>query len=306
MDTLRIATRQSALALWQAEYVASRLQAAHTGLAVELVGMTTEGDRLLDTPLAKIGGKGLFIKELEQGMLDGRADIAAHSIKDVPVELPSGFSLEVIMSRADPRDALVSNRYRSLGELPAGARVGTCSLRRRCQLAERFPDLQLIDLRGNVNTRLAKLDAAEYDAIILAAAGLQRLGMADRIARYLQPEQCLPAIGQGAIGIECRTDDSQVRRLIQVLDDPKTRVELTAERAMNARLHGSCQVPVAGFAELKGSELFLRGLVGMPDGSRVLRGEIRGERSDAERLGVALANVLLEQGAGEILAALAE
>ena len=300
--TLRIATRQSALALWQAEHVAAQLRRAHAQLTIELVGMTTKGDQLLDAPLAKIGGKGLFIKELEQGMLDGRADIAVHSMKDVPVDFPDGLGLTTILTREDPRDAFVSNRFQHPDELPAGARVGTCSLRRQCQLAARYPYFQFINLRGNVNTRLQKLDDGEFDAIILAAAGLKRLGLADRIASVLEPDITLPAIGQGAIGIECRLGDEQILDYVHVLDDSETRIRVTAERALNARLQGSCQVPIAGYAELEGSALWLRGLVGSPDGSRIVSSEVRGSLGDAEELGFALADELLCQGADRILA----
>ncbi len=300
--TLRIATRKSPLALWQAEHVAARLRAAHPGLAVELVGMSTQGDRILDSPLAKVGGKGLFVKELEVALLDGRADIAVHSMKDVPVEFPDGLHLPVILEREDPRDAFVSNAYARFEDLPQGARVGTSSLRRQCQLAARRPDLVIDSLRGNVNSRLAKLDAGEYDAIILAAAGLKRLGFADRIRCELEPETSLPAIGQGAIGIECRRDDARTGALIAVLDDPDTHLRLRAERALNTRLKGGCQVPIAGHAILDGDQLWLRGLVGEPDGSRMLRAERRGPASEAEALGVQLAEDLLALGADVILA----
>lgn len=300
---LRIATRKSPLALWQAEHVAARLQTLHPHLKVELVGMTTKGDKILDSPLAKVGGKGLFVKELEQGMLEGEADIAVHSMKDVPVEFPEGLHLPVILNREDPRDAFVSQRYSRLDELPLGARVGTSSLRRQVQLRERRPDLEILDLRGNVNTRLAKLDAGEYDAIILACAGLKRLGFGERIRAHMSPEESLPAIGQGAIGIECRINDEEVNRLIGLLDDPDTHARVSAERAMNHRLAGGCQVPIAGFAEIEGEELHLQGLVGRPDGSLVLRAEGRARRSDAEALGQRVADALLAQGAGPILEA---
>lgn len=302
-NTIRIATRQSPLALWQAEHVSAQLRQAQPDLKVDLIGMTTKGDQLLDAPLAKVGGKGLFIKELEQGIQAGQADIAVHSMKDVGIEFPEGFGLPVIMTREDPRDAFVSNRFQSLDALPKGARVGTCSLRRQCQLAERYPHIQLLNLRGNVGTRLSKLDADEYDAIILAAAGLKRLGLASRIAAYLAPEISLPAIGQGAIGIECLLDDSRVMQAISPLNDAETQTRVRAERALNARLRGSCQVPIAGFAELQGERLFLRGLVGYPDGSKVLRAEIHGSAAEAEQLGYALADDLLGQGADAILEA---
>jgi hydroxymethylbilane synthase len=298
---IRIATRKSPLALWQAEHVAERLRAAVPGLATELVKLTTRGDKLLDAPLAKLGGKGLFVKELEQGMLDGDADIAVHSMKDVPVELPAGLRLAAILVREDPCDALVSNRHLSLATLPAHAKIGTSSLRRQCQIRERFPACELLDLRGNVNTRLAKLDAGEFDAIILAAAGLKRLGFADRITETLAPEISLPSMGQGAIGIECREGDSQVIDWVLRLHDEETALRVTAERAMNERLQGGCQVPIAGFAELDGGRISLRGLVGTPDGSHIIRGEIAGPSAQARQLGLALAEELLNKGADRIL-----
>jgi len=301
--TLRIATRKSPLALWQAEYVRDRLQEAHPGLRVELVRMTTQGDKVLDSPLAKIGGKGLFVKELEEGLLSGRADLAVHSMKDVPVELPDGLHLPVICEREDPRDAFVSRRFASLDELPQGARVGTSSLRRQCQIKARRPDLEILNLRGNVNTRLAKLDAGDFDAVILAAAGLLRLGFAGRITTYLDTAVSLPAMGQGAVGIECRRDDPEVNELIAVLDHTTTHILVSAERAMNHRLEGGCQVPIAGHAVLENGALFLRGLVGYPDGSQVIRDEIRGDPAEASALGIALAEQLLEHGAGAILKA---
>ncbi|MDJ0806243.1 MAG: hydroxymethylbilane synthase [Gammaproteobacteria bacterium] len=302
--TIRIATRKSPLAMWQAEYVAAALKQAHPDVAVELLGMSTKGDKILDTPLAKIGGKGLFVKELEQGMLDGRADIAVHSMKDVPVELPEGLHLPVIMQREDPRDAFVSNEFANFNELPEGARVGTSSLRRQCQLAEARPDLEILPLRGNVNTRLRKLDAGDYDAIILASAGLIRLGFDTRIAAKIGPEQSLPAIGQGAVGIECREDDEQTNRLIAALHHAETAHCVTAERAMNQRLNGGCQVPIAGYAMLESGQLWLRGLVGEADGSRIIRGEVEGTPDEAQAMGTGLAERLLEWGADEILATL--
>ena len=303
-DTLRIATRKSPLAMWQAEHVAERLRAAHPGLEVEILGMTTKGDRILDAPLAKVGGKGLFVKELEQGMLAGEADIAVHSMKDVPVDFPGGLHLAVILEREDPLDAFVSNRYASLDALPDGGRVGTSSLRRQCQLAVRRPDLVIEPLRGNVNTRLAKLDARDYDAIILAAAGLIRLGFESRIRARMDTAESLPAIGQGAIGIECRDDDERVNALLAPLHHPQTAARVRAERAMNARLQGGCQVPIAGHAVLEGDALHLRGLVGQPDGGLVLRAEARGSRQDPDALGTRVAEDLLAQGARAILDAL--
>ena len=300
-ERLRIATRKSPLALWQAEHVLARLLEAHPGLRVELVTMTTQGDRVLDSPLAKIGGKGLFVKELEQGMLEGHADIAVHSMKDVPVEFPPGLGIGAILAREDPRDAFVSNRFGSIDELPNGARVGTSSLRRQCQLRAWRPDLQLLDLRGNVNTRLGRLDHGDYDAIVLACAGLKRLGMASRITRALTPEELLPAIGQGVIGIECRLDDEAVRQLIEPLDHGATRLRIQAERAFNATLSGGCQAPVAGYSLLGNDLIELRGLVGRPDGSEIVRGQISGPAQDAESLGRELAEDLLARGARRIL-----
>lgn len=303
-ETLRIATRKSPLAMWQAEHVAAALTAIHPGLQVEILGMTTKGDRILDAPLAKVGGKGLFVKELEQGMLSGEADIAVHSLKDVPVEFPAGLHLAVIMEREDPRDAFVSNRFESLDQLPQGACVGTSSLRRQCQLAERRPDLLIEPLRGNVNTRLAKLDAGEYDAIILAAAGLIRLGFGSRIRGTIAPADSLPAIAQGAIGIECRIDDPRINALIAPLHHGETALRVRAERAMNARLHGGCQVPIAGHAVLDGERLVLQGLVGTTDGTLILRARAEGPSDTAEAIGARVADDLLAQGAGEILGAL--
>jgi hydroxymethylbilane synthase len=299
---LRIATRKSALALWQAEFVKAQLEKHHPGLVVELVPMTTQGDIILDTPLAKIGGKGLFVKELEQAMLDGRADIAVHSMKDVPVEFPEGLELFTICEREDPRDAFVSNRFDSLAALPQGAIVGTSSLRRQCQIRALRPDLDIRDLRGNVNTRLAKLDAGEYDAIILAAAGLIRLEMLERITAFIEPETSLPANGQGAVGIECRTDDARTKALLAPLEHHATRIRVNAERAMNRRLEGGCQVPIGAYALLDGAEVWLRGLVGSVDGTQLLTAEIKGAATDAEQLGVQLAEQLLALGADTILA----
>ena len=304
-NTVRIATRKSPLALWQAEHVAARLRESHPGLRVEILGMSTRGDKILDAPLAKIGGKGLFVKELEQGILEGRADIAVHSMKDVPVEFPEGLQLRVIMDREDPRDAFVSNRFAGIDDLPRGACVGTSSLRRQCQLSARRPDLSIKPLRGNVNTRLGKLDGGEYDAVILAAAGLMRLGFEARIRTRLSTRESLPAIGQGAIGIECRGGDERVDSLIEPLHHAPTAIRVQAERAMNHRLLGGCQVPIAGHAVLEGDMLSIRGLVGTPDGKRILYGEQSGPSATAEDLGTALAEDLLARGAGEILSALA-
>jgi hydroxymethylbilane synthase len=298
---LRIATRKSPLAVWQAEHVASELRRLHPGLEVELVTMTTQGDRILDAPLARIGGKGLFVKELEVALLEDRADIAVHSVKDVPMELPENLELPVILEREDPLDAFVSNDYASIDHLPEGARVGSSSLRRQCQLRARRPDLLVTDLRGNVNTRLAKLDAGEYHAILLAAAGLKRLGFDQRIRTRLDPEESLPAVGQGAIAIECREGDSEVGALIADLNHRDTSDRVRAERAFNRRLEGGCQVPLAAHAVLQGNALQLRGLVGAVDGSRILHAQTSGPREDAEAMGVALAVQLLDQGAGELL-----
>lgn len=301
---IRIATRQSPLAMWQAQYVQQQLQELHSGLEVELVPLITKGDVWLDTPLSQIGGKGLFIKELEQAMLDGRADIAVHSIKDIPVEFPPGLRLIAICQREDPRDALVSNRYKSLAELPAGSIVGTSSLRRQCQIAEQRSDLVIRSLRGNVGTRLSKLDNGEYDAIILAAAGLIRLQLEDRIACYLEPELMLPATGQGAVGIECRDDDVRVRDWLVPLNHTITALCVQAEREVNKRLQGGCQVPLGSYACMDHGELWLRALVGLPDGSRVIRGEWRGASEYARQIGIAVAEELRQQGAADILAQL--
>jgi len=298
---IRIATRQSALALWQADYVKARLEAAHPGLRVSLLPMTSRGDKLLDAPLAKIGGKGLFVKELENALLDGSADLAVHSMKDVPMAFPQGLGLYAICEREDPRDAFVSNRFAGLADLPQGSVVGTSSLRRQAQLLALRPDLQIRFLRGNVNTRLAKLDADEYDAIILAAAGLIRLGFAERIREYLTVEDSLPAGGQGAVGIECRTDDAEVHALLEPLHHLDTERRVAAERALNRRLDGGCQVPIACYAVQEGDVLWLRGLVGQPDGSLLLRAEARGPLNDPAGLGVAVAEDLLAQGAQGIL-----
>lgn len=303
-DVIRIATRRSPLALWQADYVRDALLSGNPGLTVELVAIATKGDKILDVPLAKIGGKALFVKELETAMLDGDADLAVHSMKDVPMEFPQGLFLPVICPREDPRDAFVSNRYKSLDELPLGACVGTSSLRRQCQLRSLRPDIRIADLRGNVGTRLGKLDAGDFDAIILAAAGLIRLQLGERIAQFLPVDVSLPAGGQGAVGIECREGDDRILKLLAPLHDHNTADRVIAERALNKHLNGGCQVPIACFAELSGDDLYLRGLVGSNDGKQLLRTEIRGHRRDAEQLGIKAAEHLLEQGADKILAAL--
>lgn len=303
---IKIATRRSALAMWQAHYVKDQLEQYHPSLKVELIPMSTQGDRILDTPLAKIGGKGLFIKELEVAMQEGRADLAVHSMKDVPVHFPEEFGLHAICPRENPYDAFVSNTYTTLMELPHGAVVGTSSLRRQSQIRAVRPDLTIKDLRGNVNTRLAKLDAGEYDAIILAAAGLIRLNMQHRIVEQLSPEISLPAVGQGAVGIECRNDDAELIALLAALNDQETALRVRAERAMNARLEGGCQVPIGSFAELVGEHIQLRGLVATPDGRTILRAQSIGDIDNPEETGKAVAEQLIAQGAADILSALHE
>ncbi|QIW16613.1 hydroxymethylbilane synthase [Pasteurellaceae bacterium RH1A] len=301
-DTLRIATRQSPLALWQANFVKEALEERFPELTVELVTMVTKGDIILDTPLAKIGGKGLFVKELELALLENRADLAVHSMKDVPMSFPEGLGLAVICEREDPRDAFVSNHFASLADLPAGAVVGTSSLRRQCQLMAKYPHLTVKSLRGNVGTRLSKLDSGEYDAIILASAGLIRLGMAERIRAFISVEDSLPACGQGAVGIETRVDDERVLRYISVLNHQPTRYCVEAERAMNTRLQGGCQVPIGGFATLEGDEISLNALVGSLDGTEIIRASGRAKLEEAQQLGQQVAKSLLAQGADKILA----
>ncbi len=303
---LRIATRKSALALWQAEYVKARLEQLDPNITVSLVPMVSRGDQLLDSPLAKIGGKGLFVKELETAMLNDEADLAVHSMKDVPMQFPDGLGLYAICEREDPRDAFVSNHFDDLDALPAGSVVGTSSLRRQAQIMARRPDLQIRFLRGNVNTRLAKLDAGEYDAIVLATAGLLRLGFDARIRYPMPPEVSLPAGGQGAVGIECRSSDTELQALLVQLNDEGSALRVRAERALNTRLNGGCQVPIACYAERENGELWLRGLVGDPDGQRMLRAEARGSEADPEALGIAVAEDLLAQGAQAILDAVYE
>ncbi|MGH8251898.1 MAG: hydroxymethylbilane synthase [Steroidobacteraceae bacterium] len=303
---VRIATRRSRLALWQAEHVATRLRALHPGLEVSLLPVVTEGDRVQDRPLAGIGGKGLFIKELESALLAGDADIAVHSMKDMPATQPVGLVIGAVLERADARDAFVSARHAWLAELPRGARVGTSSLRRQCQLRHARPDLCIAVLRGNVETRLRKLDEGVFDAILLAVAGLDRLGLDTRIRERLSPEQMLPAVGQGAIGVECRESAEAIRKLFGPLEHAPTRMRLTAERALAARLGGSCQSPIAGYAEISGGTLTLRGLIGSPDGTTIFRDGISGPTTDAAVLGRALAERLLDAGAGALLRALAE
>ncbi len=299
--TLKIATRKSPLALWQAEHVKARLERHHPGLNVELVKMTTKGDQILNSPLSKIGGKGLFIKELEVGMMKGVADIAVHSMKDVPYEIPPGFELGAILKRENPFDAFVSNNFDSINDLPQGAKVGTCSMRRIVQLKAVRPDLKILDLRGNVNTRLQKLDDGEYDAIILACAGLIRLKFEDRIKQQISAEQSLPAVGQGAVGIEIRENDQEILDLITPLIDTETSYRITCERAMNARLEGGCSVPIAGFSTIENDQITLTGLVGNVDTGVILKEHVSGPIDESEQLGVALADKLISLGAKDIL-----
>lgn len=323
LKTLNIATRKSPLAMWQAEHIKSRLESLYPELEVNLVTMVTQGDKILDTPLAKIGGKGLFVKELEQALYDGRADIAVHSLKDVPMQLPEGLILGTYCKRETPTDAFVSNTYDKLEDLPEGAVVGTASLRRQCQIKAFRPDLQIKSLRGNVQTRLSKLDAGEYDAIILATSGLKRVELSERIKQEIDIDISLPAVGQGALAIECRSDDEAVLELLKPLNDGQARIRLKAERALNRRLEGGCQVPIAAYAVIeKDSEpsdqqifqktLWLRGRVGSEDGTTLLKAEKRIELSgdqaareeQAEQLGIEVADELLSLGADSILAAI--
>lgn len=301
---IRIATRKSPLALWQANFVKQQLETFHPSLVVELVPMVTQGDVLLESPLSKIGGKGLFVKQLEQAIMNGQADIAVHSIKDIPAVFPQGLTLSTVCQRDEMRDALVSNQYQHLDELPHGAVVGTSSLRRQCQLRARYPHLQIKDLRGNVGTRLTKLDNQQYDAIILAAVGLKRLGLQNRIKQYIDTDLILPAVGQGAIGIESRADDKMLCELLAPLEDKNSRICIEAERAMNLALQGGCQVPIACLSQLENDSLTLRGLVGRIDGSEMIKAEITGHSTQAQALGRQLADNLLAQGAKAILAEL--
>lgn len=303
-NTLIIATRESQLALWQAHHVRDRLHALYPDMKVELLGMTTQGDQILDSPLSRIGGKGLFVKELEQAMEAGRAQLAVHSIKDVPMDLPEGFTLAAISKREDPRDAFVSNNYANLAEMPAGAKVGTSSLRRQAQLRARFPHLLIDTLRGNVNTRLRKLDEGQYDAIILAAAGLKRLGFNDRITAVLSPEESLPAVGQGALGIETLSSQPEVAALLAPFNDPETAACVRAEREMSRVLQGGCQAPIGGFAEIVEGRIYMRAFVADLEGTRFYRAEGTGEMTDPEALGRKLADALKAQGAAELLAEL--
>ncbi len=301
---LRIATRKSPLALWQAEHVAARLQQHHQQLKVELVKMTTAGDRFLDAPLSAAGGKGMFLKELEQALIESRADLAVHSMKDVTIDLPEGLGISVLLPREDPRDALIAAPGTTLDNLPHGARLGTSSLRRQCQVRAYRPDLEVTDLRGNVGTRLGKLDNGDFDAIILAAAGVKRLGIADRVSDYIDPEILVPAVGQGVIGIETRQADNAVTALIEPLNDPAAEICLAAERAVSRRLYGGCMLPIAAHAVLDADQIRVSGLVGRVDGREILQAERSGSAADAESLGLAVADDLLAQGADRILSEL--
>jgi hydroxymethylbilane synthase len=298
---LKIATRKSPLALWQAEHVKAELERLYPELTVELVPMSTRGDEILDRSLAAIGGKGLFLKELERAMLNGEADLAVHSMKDVPAELPPGLHIAAVLTREDPRDAIVSNDIQSLEDMPAGSVLGTSSLRRQAQMLNLRPDLVIEPARGNVGTRLQRLDEGNFKAIMLAYAGLKRLGLADRAKQVLDTEVCLPAVGQGIVGIECRKDDTQLNELLNRLNDPVSDVCLSAERAFASALEASCHAPVAAHALLEGDKLYLRGLVATINGSTVLKGEIRGAAADARKLGLSLAEELIGKGAGKIL-----
>ncbi len=297
----RIATRKSALALWQTEFVISQLRRMHPDLQIEMLPLSTRGDEILDRSLAAIGGKGLFLKELELAMLDGEADAAVHSLKDVPMNLDPPFCLGAVLERADPTDAFVSTRFRSLDQLPTGARVGTSSLRRRALLKAIRKDLLIEDLRGNVNTRLAKLDKGEYDAIILASAGLLRLGLGDRIRERLLPPLFLPAVAQGAIAVECRIDDTQTQELFAGLNHQETRLCVSAERAMNRRLEGNCQVPIAGYAQIENNRLHLKAMVAAVDSDEILRAEASGPSEQAKDIGLRVAQKLLDAGAARLL-----
>ena len=299
---LRIVTRESPLALWQAQFVRARLQEAHPGLGVGIRTVKTLADRFLHKSLSEMGGKGVFVKELEQALLNDEADLAVHSMKDVTVDMPAGLTIAAIMEREDPRDVFISNRYPSLGEMPEDARVGTSSLRRQCQLKAAYPELFLREIRGNVGSRLQKLDDGAYDSLILAAAGMKRLGMERRIRAFLDVAEILPAIGQGALGIETRSDDAQTEQLVRPLDHAPTRLCVHAERALSRKLYGGCHLPLAGYAHISGETLFMSALVGNPDGSRIVKDTISGNAVHAEKLGNELAEGLLLQGADEILA----
>ena len=298
---IRIATRKSPLAMWQAGHVRDQLCRVHQGLVVDIIGMETQGDRFLDAPLSTAGGKGLFIKELEQSLLDGNADIAVHSMKDVTVNLPDGLTLSIILKRDDPRDVFISNRYDRFDDLPQKASIGTSSLRRQCQLRAYRPDLSIQNLRGNVGTRLRKLDEGVCDAVILAAAGMTRLGVHDRIKEYIETDRILPAIGQGAMGIETRADDREILELTAPLNDEQTRLQVEAERAVSRRLYGGCQLPIAAHADIAGKNMTIRGLVGCIDGSMIISDTVTGDARKGEALGLQLAEQLLARGADAIL-----
>jgi len=300
---VRIATRQSALALWQANYVKALLEAAHSGIEVEIIGMTTEGDRNQRASLRQIGGKGVFVKELEAAHMEGRAEIAVHSMKDVPAELPQGLEIAAICEREDPRDAFVSNDFQAIGEMPAGKRIGTSSLRRRLQLEREFPDLEYAELRGNVDTRLRKLDDGEYDAVILATAGLARLGWADRIREHLDTDICLPAAGQGAVGIECASDAADVKALLAAINHDDTSVCVRAERMISAGLGADCTLPIGAYAQLRGDEICISGFVSDIQGDNFAQGFAEGPRMDARELALDVTQQLISQGADKLISA---
>ncbi len=300
-EKLTIATRGSMLALWQANHTKNAIEKEHPGITVELLKIKTTGDKILDVPLAQVGGKGLFVKEIEEALLDGRANLAVHSLKDVPTEFPDGLGLTAITEREDPRDCLISHNNLSLDKLPKGAKIGSSSLRRKCQLLKKRPDLNIADLRGNLDTRIKKVEAGEYDAIILAAAGMRRLGWEERMTEYIEPDVMLPAIGQGALGIETKLDDDVTIQLIGFLNHEATSAAVRAERALLKHLEGGCQVPIAAHGVIDGTTMKLRGLVGSVDGKTIISDELSGDMEKAEGLGVQLAEMLLDQGAGEIL-----
>ncbi|UDG81239.1 Porphobilinogen deaminase [Candidatus Hartigia pinicola] len=300
-NIIRIATRKSPLAMWQANFIKKKLEKIHTNLQIELIPMVTKGDTIIDIPLTKVGGKGLFVKELEFALLKNQADIAVHSIKDIPVQFPEGLGLVTICEREDPRDAFISNHFSSVNDLPSGSVIGTSSLRRQCQIRELLPDLIMRDLRGNIGTRLLRLDNGEFDAIILAVAGLKRLGLEQRICTILSPEHSLPSVGQGAIGIECRLNDEYTRNFITQLNDKKTSICVLAERAINTRLESNCQVPVGSYATWHEKQIWLRALLSSPDGSQVIRGERLSDPEKANQAGISLAEELLNKGGREIL-----
>ena len=304
LSTLRIISRESPLAMWQAEHVRDRLCALHSGLKVDIIGITTQADKFLDRSLASMGGKGMFVKELEHALLENNADLAVHSMKDVTIDFPEALSLPIILEREDPRDVFVSNNFNSLDQLSAGARVGTSSLRRKCQLMSLRSDLQILDIRGNVGTRLSKLDEGEYDALILAAAGVKRLGLQERIRSYLTVIESLPAVGQGALGLEIRKDDTEVLSLLKPLDDGNTHTCVAAERALSKRVNGGCHAPIAAYATLDEDKLSMSALVGRLDGTKIIRVSSEGVAAEAKTIGDALGTQLLNKGAAEILAEL--